>query len=581
MCVRGKDMVDTKSNNPVPNFYRASAEDFKKIPGSPIAYWVTDDLKRVFDNYIPLSTIIDTAQGMKTLDNNRFIREWYEISTNKFSIFHEKKYSSHSGGLKWFPINHGGDFKKWYGNNESVINWENDGLEIKLLAKQKYNSITRTVTGIGNYFNPGITWTAISSSNFGVRRFFEGFLFTNAGMCGFGENLNLNFACCLLNSKVSGKIIKFLSPTLNFGPNQIQTVPIIDNPKLRENINSMFFNVINLSKTDWDSYETSWDFTTLPLLSPEYLSPTIEASYQKLLTHWQEMTTEMKELEEENNKIFIEAYGLQDELTPDVPLSEITLTCNPHYRYDASKPEEELEALLRTDTIKELISYAVGCMFGRYSLDKPGLILANQGETVEDYLKQVPHPTFRPDDDNIIPVLDDEYFPDDIVGRFKNFLKIVFGEKTLSQNLDYIAQALTGKSTPSPEKVIRDYFLKDFFKDHVQRYKKRPIYWMFSSGKQQGFNALIYMHRYNKTTLAKMRTDYLLELEAKLDAELTALSEDPVKNKARISKIKKQIDEMKTWDELLNNKALALIEIDLDDGVVVNYAKFKGLVRAI
>jgi type II restriction/modification system DNA methylase subunit YeeA len=293
------------------------------------------------------------------------------------------------------------------------------------------------------------------------------------------------------------------------------------------------------------------------------------------------MTTEMKELEEENNKIFIEAYGLQDELTPDVPLSEITLTCNPHYRYDASKPEEELEALLRTDTIKELISYAVGCMFGRYSLDKPGLILANQGETVEDYLKQVPHPTFRPDDDNIIPVLDDEYFPDDIVGRFKNFLKIVFGEKTLSQNLDYIAQALTGKSTSSPEKVIRDYFLKDFFKDHVQRYKKRPIYWMFSSGKQQGFNALIYMHRYNKTTLAKMRTDYLLELEAKLDAELTALSEDPVKNKARISKIKKQIDEMKTWDELLNNKALALIEIDLDDGVVVNYAKFKGLVRAI
>ncbi|MCA1916536.1 hypothetical protein [Methanospirillum hungatei] len=220
-------------------------------------------------------------------------------------------------------------------------------------------------------------------------------------------------------------------------------------------------------------------------------------------------------------------------------------------------------------------------MFGRYSLDKPGLILANQGETIEDYLKQVPNPTFRPDDDNIIPVLDDEYFPDDIVGRFKNFLKVVFGEKTLSQNLDFIARALTGKSTASPEKVIRDYFSKDFYKDHGQRYKKRPIYWMFSSGKQQGFNALIYMHRYNKTTLAKMRTDYLLELEAKLDAELTALSEDAVKNKARISKIKKQIDEMKAWDELLNNKALALIEIDLDDGVVVNYAKFEGLVRPI
>ena len=229
-------------------------------------------------------------------------------------------------------------------------------------------------------------------------------------------------------------------------------------------------NLIDLSKTDWDSYETSWDFTTLPLRSPDYLAPTIEASYQKLRTHWQEMTNEMLSLEEENNRIFIEAYGLQDELTPDVPLSEITLTCNPHYRYDANKPEEELEALLRTDTIKELISYAVGCMFGRYSLDTPGLILANQGETVDDYLSQIPEPSFTPDDDNIIPVLDDEYFTDDIVFRFKDFLKTVFGEKTLSQNLDYIAKALTGKNTSSPEKVIRDYFLKDFFKDHLQRY---------------------------------------------------------------------------------------------------------------
>ena len=568
-------MADTKSNNPVPNFYRASAEDFKKIPGSPIAYWTSTSVWDIFGNE-KLGEIAFPRKGLDTGDNEKFLRLWIEV--NYLNIEYRCSGPDFSSKCKWYPINRGGNYRKWYGNNEFLINWFNDGEEIKSLK----NIDGKTKANLRNesyYFKESITWSAISSSNFSSRYCPPGGLFGAGGYSVFSDFLDIYIIGGLLGSKISNYILKIISPTLNFEAGNISAIPFINpnNDKTGKNVRKL----IDLSKNDWDSYETSWDFTTLPLISPEYLSPTIEASYQKLRSHWQEMTTEMKELEEENNKIFIEAYGLQDELTPDVPLSEITLTCNPHYRYDASKPEEELEALLRTDTIKELISYAVGCMFGRYSLDKPGLILANQGETVEDYLKQVPHPTFRPDDDNIIPVLDDEYFPDDIVGRFKNFLKIVFGEKTLSQNLDYIAQALTGKSTPSPEKVIRDYFLKDFFKDHVQRYKKRPIYWMFSSGKQQGFNALIYMHRYNKTTLAKMRTDYLLELEAKLDAELTALSEDPVKNKARISKIKKQIDEMKTWDELLNNKALALIEIDLDDGVVVNYAKFKGLVRAI
>ena len=574
MCVRGKDMVDTKSNNPVPNFYRASAEDFKKIPGSPIAYWTSDKVFKIFKNLPKLSNYIKTREGLTTGCNDLFLRFWSEVSLDKINLS-DRKYQK-----KWFKYIKGGDYRKWAGNFDYVVNWENDGSEIK-----NYSDIETGRIRSHNYngefaFNEGFTWSGISSSNFSVRHVPIGFMFDAKGPMGFTkDDYNVFLLESFLNSHVSNSFLKMLAPTLDFKLGHVLNLPY--NSKLNPDAKNFAERAYSISKTDWDSYETSWDFTTLPLISPEYLSPTIEASYQKLRSHWQEMTTEMKELEEENNKIFIEAYGLQDELTPDVPLSEITLTCNPHYRYDASKPEEELEALLRTDTIKELISYAVGCMFGRYSLDKPGLILANQGETVEDYLKQVPHPTFRPDDDNIIPVLDDEYFPDDIVGRFKNFLKIVFGEKTLSQNLDYIAQALTGKSTSSPEKVIRDYFLKDFFKDHVQRYKKRPIYWMFSSGKQQGFNALIYMHRYNKTTLAKMRTDYLLELEAKLDAELTALSEDPVKNKARISKIKKQIDEMKTWDELLNNKALALIEIDLDDGVVVNYAKFKGLVRAI
>ncbi|MGV8109699.1 BREX-1 system adenine-specific DNA-methyltransferase PglX [Methanospirillum sp.] len=564
-------MVDTKSNNPVPNFYRASAEDFKKIPGSPIAYWVGKKIIGLFVTSKTLSDIGQTRRGLQTGDSEKFIRKWFEVESKKISNS-QSQFSKLNLNFKWFLFNSGGLYRKWYGNIEDVVNWQNNGQDIKATGKA-------IIPSEKLYFKQAITWPKISSGKCSFRIYFDGIIPGDAGPFFINDSNKYFEILCFVNSKISVRILEILSPTLNFEVGVMGKIPIIEIKQ--KNLNEIGGKFIDLSKTDWDSYETSWDFTTLPLISPDYLSTTIEASYQKLRSHWQEMTTEMKELEEENNKIFIEAYGLQDELTPDVPLSEITLTCNPHYRYDANKPEEELEALLRTDTIKELISYAVGCMVGRYSLDTPGLILANQGETVDDYLKQIPEPSFKPDDDNIIPVLDDEYFPDDIVGRFKNFLKTVFGEKTLSQNLDSVAQALTGKSTSSPEKVIRDYFLKDFFKDHVQRYKKRPIYWMFSSGKQQGFNALVYMHRYNKTTLAKMRTDYLLELEAKLDAELNALNEDPVKNKARISKIKKQVDEMKTWDELLNNKALSLIEIDLDDGVVVNYAKFEGLVRAI
>jgi type II restriction/modification system DNA methylase subunit YeeA len=293
------------------------------------------------------------------------------------------------------------------------------------------------------------------------------------------------------------------------------------------------------------------------------------------------MTLEMQRLEEENNRIFIEAYGLQDELTPDVPLSEITLTCNPYYRYNGDRSEEELEVLLLTDTIKEFISYAVGCMFGRYSLDKPGLVLANQGEKIGDYLEQVPEPSFMPDADNIIPILEDEYFEDDIIGRFKEFLKVTFGEDTLSENLDFIAEALGGNGKKSSEAVIRDYFLKSFYKDHMRMYKKRPIYWLFSSGKGKAFNALIYMHRYNKETLAMMRTDYLLELEGKLDAKREMIKADIGKDAQEKARLGKMIEEIMAYDELLKNKADEYIEIDLDDGVKVNYGKFEGLVEKI
>jgi len=573
-------MMTTKSkstsNNPVPNFYRASAADFKKIPGSPIAYWGSEKFLDIFSQSINLKSISTPRQGNTTTDNLRFVRFWFEVEKNKIGIGYPSAQKFNDDQKKWAPYNKGGGPRKWFGQNESLVNWLDNGKEIRQIPHS-------VIANEKEYFKSGITWSTISSSNYGFRFFGHGFIFDNKGASIFLNEDQIKLILPQVNSKIFELFLNTINPTISLQPGDVGKYPIktdlssINN----QNLNKITNSCINISKTDWDSYETSWDFESLPLLSSEYKSPTIKETYAKLRSHWQDMTDEMQRLEEENNRIFIEAYGLEDELTPDVPLSEITLTCNPHYRYGGKRTEEELEALLLKDTMKELISYAVGCMFGRYSLDKHGLVLANQGETIKDYLEQVPNPSFIPDDDNIIPILDDEYFTDDIVSRFKDFLKVTFGKENLSANLDFIAKALSDRSTGSPEQVIRNYFIRDFYKDHLQTYKKRPIYWMFSSGKDQGFNALIYMHRYEKSTLAKMRTDYLLELESKLDAEIGMLSKDIVKNKARITKVRSQIEEIQKYDELLNNKALSMIGIDLDDGVVVNYAKFEGLVKGI
>ena len=338
--------------------------------------------------------------------------------------------------------------------------------------------------------------------------------------------------------------------------------------------------MIQLEKTDWDSYETSWDFQDLPLLRQAHRRETLAETYAALRQHWQAMTLEMQALEEENNRIFIEAYGLQDELTPDVPLSEITLTCNPHYRYRGNLSDEEREDRLRADTMKEFISYAVGCMFGRYSLDKPGLVLANQGETVADYRRQVPSPTFPPDDDNVIPILDADWFPDDITERFKEFLRVTFGRERYAENLAFVESAL-GKS-------VRQYFLKDFYKDHVQRYKKRPIYWLFSSPKGS-FQALIYMHRYRPDTVSVV-LNYLRQYRDKLIAHRSQLEHITVHGDARertralkeIGKLDKVLMELKDYeDQVLYPLATRQIAIDLDDGVKVNYAKFGKALRKI
>jgi len=387
----------------------------------------------------------------------------------------------------------------------------------------------------------------------------------------------------LLNSKVTEYYLHALSPTLNFEAEHLRKLPYIPI------INKIFDDLIQISKSDWDSRELSWNFTTFPLLRADFSQPDLESTYKTLRAYWQEVIIEMQRIEERNNRIYIDAYGLQDELSPEVSLREVSLNCNPYFRYVGENSNDEKEALLLDDTMRELVSYAVGCMFGRYALDKPGLILANQGETIEDYLKRVPVPSFPADDDNVIPMLDGDWFTDDITERFRKFLRVAFGEEYYETNLQFVEKALNIKGKRNYS--IRDYFLREFYTDHVKRYKKRPIYWLFSSPKGS-FNALIYMHRYRPDTVSVVLNNYLREFRTKLTAHKSRLeavstsasASQGEKTRAlkEIEKSARRIAEMEEYErEVLYPLAIKQVEIDLDDGVKVNYPKFGAALKKI
>jgi type II restriction/modification system DNA methylase subunit YeeA len=433
-------------------FYTAAA-DFKKVPGSPIAYWLSDRVLAIFASTPSLDEKATPRQGLATSDNNRFVRAWSEVSLKRIGFGCADRKSALASGRRFFPFNKGGTFRRWAGNTELVVNWENDGAEIKASIIGKYPYLKGNPDFVAKnpnfYFRSGLTWSALSSGLFSIRYQPAGFIFADKGQAMFpysdGDMLALEG---LLNSKVVIDVLKAISPTLDFNAGYIAKIPclIVNSPGV-SSLNTGFLN-------DWDSYETSWGFASLPLLDPDSRQMMLKSAYQKLRVHWEVITHEMHRLEEENNLIFIEAYGLKDEMNQDVPLSEITLTCNPHYRYGGDKSDAELESLLLADTLREFISYAVGCMFGRYALEKPGLILANQGETLEDYLRLIPEPIFPADKDNVIPMLDGDWFSDDISERFLKFLRVTFGEEYFEENLKFIEKALG--------KEIRKYFFKDF-----------------------------------------------------------------------------------------------------------------------
>lgn len=574
------------------DMYWIFQRDFSLIPGSPFAYWVSHRVREIFQRLSPLSDVMEIKFGMRTGDNERFLRQWFEVSRERLGLKLTSMSQVVESAIKWVPYAKGGEFRKWYGNYDYVVNWESQGDEIKQATKLAYpdieNVIEWKITNESDYLKTGITWSRISSSHFGARLLPAGFIFSDAGCAAFTSEDHL-IKLGLLCSNFTEKILAIINPTLTFQVSDIKAVPYLNfgSLDLKELLHLKISSILDNSKRDWDSQETSWDFKQSEIIQNGHRSRKVSVVYEQVARLWSSIVDETRAIERECNSIFIEAYGLQDEFLPDVPLSEITLTCNPHYRYGGGKSEQELEDLLRADTLREFISYAVGCMFGRYSLDKPGLVLANQGETLEDYLRQVPEPRFMPDADNVIPLLDDDWFPDDITGRFREFLRVTFGDEHYDENLRFIETALGKKGKPLP---IRDFFLKEFYADHVKRYKKRPIYWLFSSPKGS-FNALIYLHRYRPDT-ASIVLQYLRDFRSKMVSErdhqeqmsISESASQGEKTKAlkRIEELKKILVELDDYErDTLYPLATHQIAIDLDDGVKVNYVKLGAALKKI
>jgi len=627
----GADLQPVKALEAVKNpdcgwLYHAAAADFKKIPGGAIAYWVSEKLLDVFANSEQLGNIASPRQGLATADNDRFLRLWFEVNYENIGFGMQNRQQAKESEKKWFPYNKGGEFRKWYGNQEYLVNWHNDGYEVRKFGTENGGKQKSRPQNTTYYFQESVSWSKVTSGSFSLRFFPKGFIFADAGMSIFNEYIGiLKTVLGVMNSPIMSSSIGAISPTLNFEVGQISNFPISENIKnVDQNKTKPIDELIDLSRQDWDSYETSWEFTTNPLIqlsqteteksplptshsplpTPHSPLPTpphspLPTLYTQLRQQWATTTQQMQQLEQQNNQIFIQAYGLQNELTPQIPLKEITLTCNPHYRYGIGECEvgseqwEEMEKRLKTDTIQELISYAIGCIFGRYSLHQPGLILANQNQTLpnpegEKFFAPTNHsplPTSHsplPTSQNIIPIIEGDWFPNDLNLQIRTFLRIALGTQHYQQNLTFIETALS--------KPLQKYLLKDLYNDHIKRYKKRPIYWLYSSPKNH-FNALIYMHRYQPDT-TNLVLDHLRQYQNKLTLHQTHLQNllntpntpkpEQAKATRTLQTLKKILIDLNTYErEILYPLALQQVAIDLDDGVKTNYLKLGKALKPI
>lgn len=547
-------------------------DDFKIIPGSPVAYWASKSVINAFAPGVSLGAVAKPRTGLNTTDNATFLRLWHEVDFREINFSARSLDDSARASARWYPFQKGGEFRKWYGNNEYIVNWKGNGEDIKsaVMNNPRDNTTTHWSRRIFNtefFFKEGACWSTISSARFSARYLEPGFIISNAAGGIFPDKLEVGQIVALTNSTIPNFFFTLLNPTINYSSGLVAQCPVMGFEYDRNVVSS----AIALAKADWDISENSWGFQSPPILAmAEKPASTLESSYFAWTSQNRKAVGEMMRLEEANNRLFINAYGLQDELSPEVPEDQITLT-----RADREKD------------CQRLISYAIGCMLGRYSLDEPGLIYAHAGNVGFDPSR---YPSFPADADGILPVTDQPWFADDAPSRIREFLDVVWGPDTLEENISWLAESLGPKASETPEETIRRYIADQFFKDHLQTYKKRPIYWLFSSGKQGAFQALVYLHRYHEGTLARMRSEYVIPLTAKYAARLELLTQDAsaapsaaarTKITKQLEKLRKQQAELLAFDEKLRHYADMRIALDLDDGVKVNYGKFGDLLDSV
>jgi hypothetical protein len=542
----------------------AKPDDFKKITGAPIAYWATPAIVTAFESGTSFEQLAEPRQGMATGNNSEFVRVWHEVDFNKIGFDFFTKESFWNSGSTWVPYNKGGEYRKWYGNNNFLLRFNRPSYDI-------LRTVGNHCPSERYYFKEGVTWGLITSAEFSCRYMPNGYVFDVGGSSAFPQKSNLGLCLALLNSKLTKYFISILNPTLNTQVGDLKRFPIIQDRTLcPDMLLRLTEQAIDIARSDWDSQETSWDFGELNYIKKHNNLGRLKHTWLSSAELNNDNFSRMKALEEENNRLFINAYGLQDELSPEVPEDQITLT-----RADREKD------------CQRLISYAIGCMMGRYSLDEPGLIYAHAGNVGFDPAR---YATFPADADGIVPLTDEPWFPDDAAQRIREFLIKVWGAETLEENLAWLAESLGKKASETPEETIRRYLADTFFKNHLQTYKKRPIYWLFSSGKQGAFQALVYLHRYHEGTLARMRGEYVVPLQGKLAARTAHLQDEiaTAPSTAARNKLQKQLDALKkkhteliAYDDLLRHYADQRIPLDLDDGVKVNYGKFGNLLAEV
>ncbi|WP_141050581.1 BREX-1 system adenine-specific DNA-methyltransferase PglX [Aliarcobacter cryaerophilus] len=554
------------------NRYEANQSDFKKIPGSPIAYWVSDRVKDIFEKSANLETISEFKTGMSTGDNEKFQRIWYEVFYENINFIVKDTKETRSLYEKWFPCKSGGEYHKWYGNNEMVVNWQKDGQEIRNFKDEKGKLRSRPQNS-QYFFKKSLTWSKITSYKLSLRYNDFGYTFDAVGLSAFIDDDNIYYVQAFLNSNLSYFFTSMINQSMHIVINDMNKLPIIfpKQESIKQAIDTLTQENINISKEEWDSRETSWDFSKNELLKHKSDSK-LESAYNNYCSYWKEKFYKLHANEEELNRLFIDIYELQDELTPDVALKDITIL-----KSESIINEDKNIEFKADEIMKQFISYAVGVMFGRYSIDSDGLVVANLNQ---DYPKDT---TFEIDDDNVIPVLEDDYFSDDIASRIINFVKTTFGSESLSENINFIEKCLG--------KTVRAYMVKDFYEDHIKRYKKRPIYWMVSSPKK-GFMSLSYMHRYTNDLFARVQNNYLREYITKLEGtkdilrqiivDESASSKDKKDADKKIKDIENKLKELISFDrDVLTSYAQNRVDIDLDDGVKVNYNKFKEVLYPI